>query len=132
MLTIWPPPAAIIRGAIVWHPMMTPFRLMSICLSWASNDTSRWRADDHDPGVVDQAVDPAVLGLDLVQEAGEGLLRGDVERQAEAAVRLGRLLRELGVEVTDGDLGSGSCECLGGGLADPARSAGDRYDLALE
>ena len=61
------------------------------------------RADRHDPGVVDEHVERAQLTLDLVEEGGEALTIGHVERQPDrSAAELGcGLLDQRGVDVAD-------------------------------
>ena len=103
-----------------------------LVVAYGDDEQAALRNTEAAAAKLDALVDTAELGGHLVQEAGERLLRGDVQRKAEAAVGLRGLLRQLGVEVTDGDLRTCCGERLRGGLADPACAAGDRDDLALE
>jgi hypothetical protein len=92
------------------------------------------RRHRHDPGVVDHRVDRAELAFGLVEEVGEGATVGDIERQRDgAAAQLRRrLLRQLELEVADGDAASLRDQRRRRRLADPPRTAGDRHDLAAE
>ena len=74
------------------------------------------------------------LALDPIEEAGEALPAGHVERQSEhGGVQLaGDSLSELAVEVADRDARSLRDQRCRGRAADPARTAGDRHDLAVQ
>ncbi len=92
------------------------------------------RAELHDPRVVDEHVERAEIRLDAVDERLEGGPVGDVER---VALRVRAELRRRGlrgreIEVADRDLHPLAEKVAGGLLADAARAAGDRGDLAGE
>ena len=86
------------------------------------------QAERHDPGVVDQDIERPQPLLDLIEERGEALPVGDVERQADrAGAELGRgLLGELLLDVPDRDARALREQRLGRRAADPASTAGDR------
>ena len=83
------------------------------------------RPDVHDAGVVDQDVDRADLALDPLQECGERVAVGDVERRAERSARLGR---EVGVEVADRHAGPAGHQRTGRRETDPAPASGHSDD----
>ncbi len=91
-------------------------------------------AQRHDSRVVDEHVERAEALFDLVEEALEGVAKGDIELERErVAAELGRrLLGQLAVEVADRDLGALAHQRLSGGLADPPCAAGDRHYLAVQ
>ncbi len=73
-----------------------------------------------------------MLAHDRVEEAGERLPVGHVERECQAVVLLGGLLGEVDVEVADHHGGTLGRERPRGGGADPAGSTGEGDDLAVE
>jgi len=66
------------------------------------------RADGHDPGVVDQHVQRAEPGLDLIKEIREARAVGDVERERVTALAQlgGGGASRLDVEVAAGTFGA--------------------------
>ena len=91
-------------------------------------------AQRHDAGVVDQHVEWPEALLGGIDEGLEGVALGHVELEpgGVGADLGGRLLGELGVEVSDGDLHPLARKGLRRRLADAARGAGDGGDLADE
>ncbi len=95
------------------------------------------RVDDLDAGVADQDVHAAKFGDDGRHAVVDGLLVGDVHRQAhrDSLVRadfLRRGVRRLLLKVGDGHLGSLAREAEGDGLSDAAGGAGDDGGFFLE
>jgi hypothetical protein len=88
----------------------------------------------HDPGVVHEHVDRAELALGLVQEAGERVAVGHVQRQGHSAPTelCGGPIRLLGIDVADRDPHALAQQRLRSGSPDPARSAGDGRRLSGE
>jgi hypothetical protein len=86
------------------------------------------RPDGHDPGVVDEDVDRADCGLDVVDELLERGPVGDVELEALSRLRerLSSLLRKLLIEVADRDRCAFARKRSGGRGADSARATRDR------
>ena len=96
--------------------------------SWRRIESSRLlgeRRHRHDPGVVDDDVERAELALGLVEEGGEGVAVGDVERQRDrAAAQLRRrLLGQRQVEVADRDAAALADQRRRRRLADPPGTA---------
>ena len=85
----------------------------------------------EDGGIVDQDVDTARRGDDLLHHGVDGGSLGDIQRQADrpAADRLGGGRRLLLQDIGDHDPGALGGEALADGGADPARPAGDDGDL---
>ena len=92
------------------------------------------RADRHDAGVVDDDVDRAEAGLDVVERGREGGPVRDVEGEPDrpAADLGGGLLGDGAVEVRDRDAHALAGERVGERLADAAATAGDHGHLAGE
>jgi hypothetical protein len=113
---------------------MTPWTLMSMTLRVVALGLFGELSDVHDSGVVDQRVDGTELSVGLVDERGERVAVGHVERQRDyaAAKLLGGRLRELEVEVADRDARALADERCCGRATDPAGPAGDRDDPAVE
>ena len=90
--------------------------------------------EGHDPGVVDEHVERSEALLDLIEEALEGIAAGDVELEGDRlAADLGcGALGKLAVQVADRDLGALQHQRPRGRPPDPASTAGDRHDLALQ
>ncbi len=84
--------------------------------------------DGHDPGVVDQHVERSELLFGGIEEAGEGVAVGDVQRQRNCArAELGGGLLGGGeIDVADRHPHPGRQEGLCGGTTDASRGPGDR------
>ncbi len=85
------------------------------------------RADGHDPGVVDQDIQRAEPVLYLIQERGEAVAIGHIQREPDRSPsQLARgLLGQCSVDVADGHAGPLGDQSGRGGAADPASSARD-------
>lgn len=92
---------------------------------------------DRDAGIVDENVDAAMAGGDLVMGRLHGLHIGHVEHDAVDRVSLGGerrrcLLEKRIVHVRQHDFCSSFRQRLDGGVADPACGAGDDGNLVGE
>ena len=77
-----------------------------------------------DAGIVDQHLDRAEIGLDLLEAGGAGLVGGDVPLvDRDAGLGLELLRRLVVAAVVGGDLVAGGLQRLRDRRADPARSA---------
>ena len=112
---------------------MTPSTLISTIRRLAASDSSASGPSGMMPALLTSDVDRAENVLDVVEEALEGLGVGDVELGVGGDAELAdRLLEALGVDVADGDLRAVGDQALCGAVADAARTAGDRDDLAVD
>src|SRR5690606_18179311 len=86
----------------------------------------------HDPCVVHDDVEVAVVGPDVLGDAAPGVLGGDVELQGGPADRVGHRGEVLprGGHVDGDDAGAVPGQGPGDRLADAAGGAGDDRDLA--
>jgi hypothetical protein len=86
------------------------------------------RPDGHDPRVVDEDIDRADCGLDVVDELLERRPVRDVEMEALSGLgeRLSSLLRKLLIEVADRDRRALARKRSGRRGADSARATRDR------
>jgi hypothetical protein len=76
-----------------------------------------------DAGVIDQDVDRAEIGLDLLQAGRAGVERGDIPFvDGDAGLAFELLCRLVIAAVIGGDLVARAAQCLGNRRADPTRS----------
>ena len=131
---MWPVRRGRMRRTASLVPVRTPWTLMSMIRIVVASSSSAKSPRGMIPALLIEHVDRAEAVLDAVEEGGEGLALGDVERQADglAADLAGDLLGQLGVEVADRDLGALADEGFGGGAADASGAAGDGDHLAVD
>src|SRR6185369_15550157 len=95
------------------------------------------RGGTGDAGIADENVDLAVAFMQRGAEPRDALEIGEVERhQRGAAAVFADLVVEFfqaALRARDGnDMGAGLCQGARGGIADPARGAGDEGDTGGE
>ena len=96
------------------------------------------RLEDHDPGVVDDDVEPAVAGDRGVDRALDVGVDGDVAGRRHRLAHAGgvqlldRARRAFRLVVGDDDAGAVAAEAQAGRQADAGRAAGDDHHLVVE
>ena len=140
VLTIRPgAPEAIMRGAKIWQPRMTPPMLTLIMRSHAPS-ASKIELPGPNSGVVHQHIDRAESGLDAVGQSRQRAALADVGRNRDDVRRrcalgdqgLPRALQRLAVAIGEIDAQPEPSEMTRGGQADARRRAGDDRDGAFD
>ncbi len=123
-----PPPVSSRWGMPCLQHRNTDRTLTAWTFSHTSSDVSSTEASSGGemPGVVEQHVDPAVLGADGGERLADRVVVGDVAGQRE--VHAGG----VGPQVDADHRGALLLEAAHGLGADPARGAGDDADLVVQ
>ena len=87
-------------------------------------------AADVVAGVVDEHVDAPPVGRKVLEDAVDGGLVGDIERQRQGGVaKVGQFANRIGIAVGQDDAMAGLQEGLADGAAHPAGGAGNQGNL---
>ena len=129
---MWPLPRRCIRGSASFIPYMTPCTLMSTMPLRGRVVLVDERPSGMIPALLTSTSSEPRRSSTWSRKPSNESRRGDVEleRDRVAAELGGGLLGQLAVEVADRDLRALAHQRPRGRLADPARAAGDRDDLA--
>ena len=129
MLTMWPEPRATIAGSASFMPRITPWRFTSTCRRVHASSSSRNGPTCITPALLTSTSSGPSRSADRVQERGERLAAGDVERAAELAA--GRLGQPASRSPT-ADARAARGKRAGRREADPAPASGHRDDASCE
>ena len=129
-----PPPLPAISGSAAWVQINRPHRFTSIIWRHWAVSAPPDGTEQHQPGVVDERVQPAVLGVRGLDERARLRLVRDVHLvdRDRALQALGELLEPVPATRRERHRGARRGERVRGGRADPGRGAGDRGYAALQ